>query len=326
MSSFGIYILCHQADLRLTRGCCESIRCFAGDVPICLLVDGPTKTGPLERQYGCQTIRREDVRDEALRTHSFGGWGYTKFISFWEGPFDRFLYLDSDTMMVGDMCAAYASVEADIVVGGDPAGVSDRRLIDTHWMNPEFIAARFPDYRIEGRGYFNAGVFFGRKGIFDRDRYLELVALQRAHPAQSFRSGDQGIFNFLVFSNADAGKLNVALRPIQSAPLYMNRRQIDALNANLGELDGRWPADPSILHYIDVKPSLFHEPAFRRRVADSQEAWPAPGWATAMNRMRQRSLLAAGHSAAAAVAIRAFEDLQYHGATVRKRLAARWKR
>jgi hypothetical protein len=193
-------------------------------------------------------------------------------------------------------------------------------------MNPEFIAARFPDYRLEGRGYFNAGVFFGRKGIFERDRYLELVALQRANPTNSFRSGDQGIFNFLVFSSADAGKLKVSLRPIQSAPLYMNRRQIDALNANLDELDGRWAAEPSILHYIDVKPSLFHEPAFRRKVADSEEAWPAPGWAAAMNRMRQRSLRAAGYSTPVAVAIRAFEDLQYHGATVRRRLAARLRR
>jgi hypothetical protein len=45
-----------------------------------------------------------------------------------------------------------------------------------------------------------------------------------------------------------------------------------------------------------------------------------------MNRMRQRSLRAAGYSTPVAVAIRAFEDLQYHGATVRRRLAARLRR
>lgn len=324
MSRFGIYILCHQADLRLTRGCCESIRCFAGDVPICLLVDGEASTGALERQYGCHIIRRDDVRDDALRTHSFGGWGYTKFISFWEGPFDRFLYLDSDTMMVGDICSAYADVDADLIVAGDPAGVHDRRLIDTHWMNPEFVAKHFPDYHIEGRQYFNAGVFFGRKGVFDRDRYLGLVAMQRANPANSFRSGDQGIFNFLTFSGMDAGALKVAVRPIQSAPLYMSAEEIAALNTGLGDLNGSWPGQPSILHYIDVKPSMFHEPAFRRKPSGPDAGWgPAQGWATAMNRMRQRSLRAAGHWTATELAIRAYEDLQYHGTTIRRRLAAR---
>jgi hypothetical protein len=321
MSQFGIYISCHHADLRLARGCCESIRRFAGTVPICLIVDGDFSTRALERQYGCQVIRRHDVRDPGLRERSFGGWGYSKFILFWEGPFERFLYLDADTMMLGDLPSLAPQGEADMVVHGSGATVSDLTKIDTHWLHPPFLRQHFPEYRIEGRPYFVAGLFFARKGLFDLDRYLGLLAMQRANPKTSFHSGDQGIMNYLLFSSSDAGRLKYEVRHLQDCPLYKDRAWIDRLNANLAA-GGAWPDPPVMLHYIDVKPSLLHTPAFRR-LWDRGGGWaPEPGWSTAMNEMRVRSWQRGGLPGPLATARVLAEDLRCHGEV----FLQRWKK
>ncbi len=324
---FGIYISCHRTDYRLTKGCCESIRCFAGDTPICLIVDGHFSTAGLERQYHCQVIRREDVRNQDLRTRSFGGWGYSKFIPFWEGPFDRFLHLDSDTLMLGNVCPLSEQTDADIIISANPGDTFDHAAITAHWYSPEFVTREFPGFRVEGQPYFCAGVAFGRRGVFDLDEYMNLLDLQKKNPGCSFQSGDQGIFNFLVFHLSASGRLKYAVRQFQSYPLYMSAEELSVLNSHLADLSDGWKGVPSVLHYIDVKPSLFHEGALRRALQRAGGGWhPAEGWPVAMNRFRLRSRSNAGWPAAAAYADVLAEDLRYHGSALRKRLLSpfRW--
>ncbi len=323
MSQFGIYILCHHADFRLTRGCCESIRTYMPKMPICLIVDGTFSTRALERQYGCLTIRRDDVRDPALRQESFGGWGYSKMIAFWEGPFDRFLYLDSDTVIAGDIGGLCATSDADVIFAGSGEPVNDLREIDLRWMHPDFVRAHFPGYRVEGRPYFITCSYFARQGLFDLDDYLRSLRLTREHPHQSFRAGEQGMLNYLTFAAADAGRLKYEAREFLRGPLYLSEEELRALNSQLANPDAGWAGDPAVLHYFDVKPTVLHDGIFHR-VRRREGVWsPAAGWATAMNRFRIRSYRAAGWPSPAALARVAIEDLLFHSATFRRRLAVR---
>jgi hypothetical protein len=320
MSPFGIYISCHDADLRLTRGCLESIRHFAGDTPVCLIFDGRSSLRDLERQYGCQVIRRGDVRTKELRERSFGGWGYSKFIPFWEGPFDRFLHLDSDTVMLGNVCGLSASTDADIILSPMPNAPHSPGTIHSHWFSPEFVTRTFPGFRVEGLPFFCAGVVFGRKGAMDLDEYMRLLELQKQNPGQSFQSGDQGILNFLVFHRAARGLLKYAERDFQDYALYMPEAKLAAINANLRDPGGGWKLPPTVVHYIDVKPSVFHDGLFWKLRQRKSAAWgPAAGWATAMNQLRVRSWQGAGLSRAAALAKVAAEDVAAHWTAFRRR-------
>lgn len=323
MSEFGIYILCHKADFRLTRGCCESIRTFAPKMPICLIVDGTFSTRALERQYGCQIIRREDVRDASLRKESFGGWGYSKMVAFWEGPFDRFLYLDADIVVAGDLGKLAAESDADVIFAGTGGLMNDLKEIDLRWMNPNFVRAHCPGYRVEGRPYFITCSYFGRKGLFDLDEYLRVLRLTRANPQQSFRAGEQGMLNYLTFAAADAGRLRYEARDFLRGPLYMTEEELRTLNAKLANPDAGWAGDPAVLHYFDVKPSVLHDGVFHR-LRRKEGVWgPAAGWATAMNRFRMRSWRAAGLPGPVALARVTVEDLLFHSETFRGRIRAK---
>lgn len=100
MNDFGIIVACAPHDYRLAKGTCASIRHFLGDVPICLLIDGDFPVTDLQRAYGVRVLPRSNVRNPELRRRSFG-WGLTKMVSFWESPWEYFLFLDVDTVVWG---------------------------------------------------------------------------------------------------------------------------------------------------------------------------------------------------------------------------------
>lgn len=325
--SFGIYVLCHRGDYRLVSGCLESLRRSAGGVPICLLIDGDLATQQLEAQYGCRVIRRRDVRNERLRNESFGGWGYTKMIPFWEGPFDRFLYLDADTVMIGDVCSIGRTSNADVVIPAIPDFHYNRESISTHWVDAHFIGREQAEFRLLGWPYFVTGVFFGRRGIFDLGQYLLLLALQRREPHRSFRAGEQGILNYLIFSAAQAGRLSYEVAEFQSWPLFMPRDGIRRINEAM-----RAPAEgasslATVLHYICVKPSLLQERVdWPLGIAGEQEQSPPPGWPRAMNHFRFLSRRRAGDSRPGAVLRLLAQDCAFHARTLRDRIRGRLAR
>ena len=62
----GFSVSCYRGDIPLVRGCLASIREFAPDAPVCLVVDGNFSTRALEQAYGVQVIRRADGKDPGL--------------------------------------------------------------------------------------------------------------------------------------------------------------------------------------------------------------------------------------------------------------------
>lgn len=101
MKDFGIIVAYYRKDYNFAKGCCASIRYFLGNIPICLIVDGTFSVRELEKTYGVCALYRDNVTNHVLRERSFG-LGLPKMVSFWESPWENFLYLDADTVVWGD--------------------------------------------------------------------------------------------------------------------------------------------------------------------------------------------------------------------------------
>jgi hypothetical protein len=260
MEDFGVVIACTARDLHLARGCCASVRHFMGDVPLCLLVDGPCEVADLVGAYGVCVIDRGRVAHDALRQRSFG-WGLTKMIAFWESPWPRFLLLDADTIVWGDVREYARDERCDVVVDrhffqlaandGNPyladfLGAQNAReeqlrrlaaLLRQWFFDPVLLDRHLPGFAWQRHAYdyFCSGALFARRGILALDRYVEVLDLAERTPGL-FGPGEMGILNYMVLEGADRGTIGV---------VGEERLQTLVCRHTAAELRSRFPLAPT---------------------------------------------------------------------------------
>src|SRR5437867_11334703 len=81
-----------------------SMRCYCPAVPICLVVDGAFDVSDLVKEYDVIPLRVADLSSPDMRTH-IGGDYRAKLAATWEGPFEHYVWLDSDAITSGDLTA-----------------------------------------------------------------------------------------------------------------------------------------------------------------------------------------------------------------------------
>jgi len=77
------------------------MRHYCPDVPICLTVDGDFAVSDLEQKYDLIVLRTPELPSEEMRELLCGNYR-AKLAALWEGPFDFYVWLDSDAMVWGD--------------------------------------------------------------------------------------------------------------------------------------------------------------------------------------------------------------------------------
>jgi hypothetical protein len=212
-----------------------------GDTPICVILDGDTFPAEL-RRYGVTVVRRNEVEPRELREASFGSLR-AKNTALWASPFETFLLLDADTIVWGDMRQLADFDRYDFIV--DQPGVEPLYSV----MDVEQAVRCFPDFdarRHIGR-YVNSGVYFGRRGILDLDRYLHALRVARERPRLFF--GSQGSFNYLLFGAVDEGVVRLGQRELQ---VQVGRTERAVIARRFG-FEGAAPVvngDPVVLHWV----------------------------------------------------------------------------
>jgi hypothetical protein len=248
-NELGFSVACHLGDVPLLRGCLASIKYFAPDAPICLIIDGDFDTRPFEKRYGVLSIRKRDVRHPELRRLSFG-YGVTKMPVLWEGPFERVLHVDADAVLWGDIRKNLPSDDWDFV-HNEPHEVITDYLQRTQYFDPKKIFNYIDYFDWQGKPYFNSGIFACKKGCLDLGEYLKMLRLQEQNMGLFFQ--DQAYLNIMVFRACNAGLLKRRMVHLQTCvPAtendYLARRftllnQIPLLNEQ-----------PSVVHWAGPKP------------------------------------------------------------------------
>jgi hypothetical protein len=213
MQEFGVIVICTKRDYLFAKGCCASIRYFMGDVPICLLVHGEFDYSQLQKAYNCSVINYDSIKDDDLKRRSFG-WGTSRFIAFWESPFETYLLIDSDTVIWGDM-GEYAKKfsEYDLIIDKPAYGYSEDDI--KHWFfDIDKVRKLFPDFAFMGNQYVCPGIVMARKFIFTKEEYMKILDLQDNDPSLFF-PGDMGFFNLMTYRSKQEGRLRVGNEAIQ---------------------------------------------------------------------------------------------------------------
>jgi len=239
-----VYVTASAHDARYTRICVASIRHFYPQVPIKLLAGGPLKSG---------------LRDELARFWNVGmaevgvgdwGWGFVKLEPLFGPSGERFLVLDSDTVIVGDVLQTWADSAADFLVDDEQQSEADTHRLYYDWRKVRAVdpAAQPPQF------VFNTGQWFGTAGVLKRDDFAQLVDWSDMPPRlrhpNLFMPGDQGVLNYVINQKSAFADVPVERRKIMHWPGH----GMSGLNA---AAVGLRTAPPLVIHWAGVKAPRF---------------------------------------------------------------------
>src|SRR5689334_20807934 len=97
----GFVTGCHGGDKFLVQATLASMRYYCPTVPICLVVDGEFDVSDLEKEYELIVLRISELASEEMR-NLLSGNGRAKLAAMWEGPFEFYVWVDSDAIVWGD--------------------------------------------------------------------------------------------------------------------------------------------------------------------------------------------------------------------------------
>jgi hypothetical protein len=234
-----IYIAASKLDARFTRICIASVRYFYPEVPIRLL-----SGGRLQRGLAAELLRYWGVRIADVPAGDYG-WGYVKLEPLFGPPGERFLMLDSDTVLTGSILDEWKDCDAPF-------------LVDNEQYSESNIRARYYDWRKVGEidpsaqpplFVFNSGQWLGTAGILTREDFgpwLEWTFPRRLRHPEHFFPGDQGILNYVLNQKAMLDGLRIECRKIMRWPGH----GLQGLDAKIVSARA---AMPLIVHWAGMK-------------------------------------------------------------------------
>lgn len=288
-NDFGIIIGTCRFDFFLAKSCVASVRQYLPDTPLTLLLDDYVDTSEIAKAYNVNTFYRTDIKDKFLREYN-SGYGRPKISLLWESPYERFLFIDCDTVMWGDVVSRYLQGDWDMAIdAGDPAarpwtpGVGTEAFIRRDYFGIEQLEANYPSF--PWRKYqdwcFCTGVWASRRGLFSIDEYKALIEKHEQNRGM-FLSGEMGYLNFMIFRAVEEGRIKVSRQLFQ----YICDRTNTELAAERFKMGPQGPivspGDEKVLHFTSPKPLMwkhgFKSPVvhFRRLAAKKLTNIPSP--------------------------------------------------
>jgi hypothetical protein len=234
-----IYIAASTRDARYTRICVASIRYFYPEVPIWLLVGGR-----LERGLADELRYHWGVRTADLPGGDYG-WGFVKLEALFGQCGEKFLVLDSDTVLAGPVLGLWNGDRAPFLVDDEKQTEAKTKGLYYDWEKMRDIDpnARPPQF------VFNTGQWFGTAGVLTRADFapwIEWTMPRRTRPAGQFKNGEQGILNYVLNRKVSVDSLAVDRRRIMCWPGH----SMDGLSA---DLVSKGAGLPVIVHWAGMK-------------------------------------------------------------------------
>lgn len=258
IADFGVVTACHQSDLPFARAACASIRHQMPDVPVALIVDGDVNVSDIVRIHGVIPLPVRSLTDPRLVQACYGNF-YAKWTAFWAAPFKRFVYLDSDALLLGDWSELAHDIKWDFCIfTTGTLGSSDFEAITKHFFKPNLMAHFDPLFLWQNQPYFCAGAFAARHNFICPDDFLNFLDRARAWP-HLFDGTDQGPLNYFVLKALQNGR-PVIVRNYQF--IVHDHPPAETLR-RFGHSPRRFHK-PCIVHYCGVKPWMHNRQSHHR--------------------------------------------------------------
>jgi hypothetical protein len=263
---FGFVTGCHAGDKFMVQATLASMRHYCPDVPICLTVDGEFDVSDLEKEYDLIVLRISDLPSVEMKK-LIGGNYRAKLAAMWEGPFEYFVWLDSDAIVWGDFTSQIRGDVCFQIFWNEISIPLDAEKIPP-WLSHFYFDVeklRQFDKGFQWRGlpYFCSGTFACHRNVIPFRRWAEAEAWGGQVPGL-FAWGEMGLLNYLVHSLVQRGELKISMTDLQHIPEHHGKEELKKDCANSGWHFPKIINRPRAAHFCGRKPFLFDRKAYSR--------------------------------------------------------------
>ena len=284
-SAVGFVTACHAGDKAFVGATLASIRYYCPEAPICLIVDGDVDVTDLNEQYRPFILRVSELPCAQMRKLISGNFR-TKLAAMWAGPFERYVWLDSDAIVWGDIRPFIdPTIDFQIFWERDDYSKMDQvpRWLRHYYLNPELIARHDPSFDWRRGIYFSAGTYACRRNAITFDEWMAIEDWSISTPGIFSDFGDMGPLNYLVNARRQQGKMKVGCVSLQH---IWGHHGIAELASDCASTRWSFPATiqrPRIAHFCGRKPYLYDSGAYSRpfTIARLAHARARCGWLAA---------------------------------------------
>jgi hypothetical protein len=192
--------------------------------------------------------------------------GRAKLAAMWEGPFDFYVWVDSDAIVWGDFTPEVRT-DVDFQIFWSEISIpQDAREIPpwlTHfYFDPRKLRRFDAGFNWRGNAYFCSGAFACRREVVPFDKWMEAESWGKETPGLFGDFYEQPLLNYFVHSMTQRGEINSAMSNLQDA---WGHHGVDELKEDCADSNWHFPKRirrPRVAHFCGRKPFLFDRHAY----------------------------------------------------------------
>jgi hypothetical protein len=263
---FGFVTGCHAADKFMVQATLASMRHYCPDVPICLVVDGDFDVSDLEKEYDLIVLRVSELPSKEMRKLISGNYR-AKLAAMWEGPFEHYVWLDSDAIVWGDFTPQirtdvdFQIFWSDVSVPADAAEIP--AWLPHFQFDPQKLKNFDPQFDWRGKSYFSSGAFACRRNAIPFDMWHRAESWEQ-QARGLFAWGEMGMLNYLVHAMTQRGEMKSVTSDLQHIWGHHGKEELMQDCVGAGWHFPKKIRRPRVAHFCGRKPFLFDRHAYSR--------------------------------------------------------------
>jgi hypothetical protein len=264
---FGFVTGCHAGDKFMVQATLASMRHYCPEIPICLVVDGSFDVSDLKSEYLLIVLRLSELPSEEMRNLVSGN-PRAKHAAMWEGPFERYVWLDSDAIVWGDFVPQvrtdvdFQMFWSDISVSADATEIPS--WLPHFYFDPQKLRKFDPEFDWRGTAYFSAGVFACKRDVIAFEKWIQAEFWGKESHGLFGDFSDQPLLNYFVHSMTQRGEIKSTISDLQHIWLHHGKEELMKDCSGAG---WHFPTEirrPRVAHFCGRKPYLLHPKSYSR--------------------------------------------------------------
>jgi hypothetical protein len=266
-ADFGFMTGCHAGDKFMVQATLASMKHFCPEIPICLVVDGDFDVSDLEKDYDVIVLRVSELPSEEMRNLMSGN-GRAKLAAMWEGPFEFYVWLDSDAIVWGDFTPQvrrdvdFQIFWSDIDIPADATEIPP--WLPHFQFDPQKLRNFDPEFDWRGNAYFCSGAFACKRDVIPFKKWIEAELWGKEIPGLFGDFYEQPLLNYFVHAMTQRGEIKSTMTNLQDIWGHHGKEELmrDCLGAGW-----QFPTQirrPRVAHFCGRKPFLFYRDTYSR--------------------------------------------------------------